>query len=319
MRQLLAVRLSRHDLVGTCHVPSHRALSGQKTQVGFLFLNAGHLPRDGHAGISTNAAESIAAMGHPVFRFDLPGLGDSPGQVPQTTDALFRMIHDGWFTEPARLLVQALCRRFQIPRLVLGGLCGAAGTALLVAQQEPYRVAGVVGIETEFFYPCPEPPVKSWQALLSRAAWLRLITGHSQFSSALHLPQTSLTRLVGRRLLPPHTDFALVSAWTQCVQRGMPVLLVMAEGKRRHIFYDQVQQSVLAGSSPGNLSVMTIAGTNHILTTGGAQPIVVRAMEAWAEHNFGRPQEPLEDDPPSVSQSPSRRIASLSAFVPEVA
>ena len=298
MRQVMTIATAGQEFVGTWHFPMH-AGPGQ-ADLAFLFFNAGHLPRDGHAGITTRAAEVLAQMGHHALRFDLPGLGDSPGQLPDKTDDLFQMIHDGWFVESALALAGELRRRFEFRRLVLGGLCGAAGTSLLMAEREPDWVAGIIAIEIEFFYPVPELPLTPMQSLFSRAAWLRLLSGHSRYSHTIGSLGGPVLSAVGPLLLPSFADRPLCHAFRAAVRRGIPMLVLAAEGKRRATFYDQIKKALIRGNPP-HLTDHMLAGTNHILTTGGAQAVALQHMQAWAVRHFPlRAGAQLDATPPNV-------------------
>jgi pimeloyl-ACP methyl ester carboxylesterase len=286
MRQIVTVQSAGYEFVGTWHLPVRPGgVAPRDRELAFLFFNAGHLPRDGHAGITVHAAELLAEMGHHALRFDLPGLGDSPGELPEKTDELFQMIHDGWYADPAVALTRELRRRHGFSQLVVGGLCGAAGTALLVAEREPDAVAGVVAIEMELFYPYPEPQLSPFQSLTSRAAWLRLLSGHSRYSHLLGPFGLPLLGALGHRVLPAFADRPLCLSYRSAVSRGLPVLVIAAEGKRRATFYDQVHKA-LVGGRPANLTSLLLPGTNHILTTGGAQQLALQHVSDWAMRNF---------------------------------
>jgi len=296
MRQVFPVRSAGYEFVGTHHRPELRA---PVTQPAFLFFNAGHLPRDGHAMIGARSADRLARLGFHVFRVDLPGLGDAPGEVPEHTDDLFRMIHEGAFVDPAREALRALRRLHGIDRFVVGGLCGAAGTAIHLATREPETVAGILAVELELFLPgFVDLPLPAREALLSRAAWLRLLTGHGRRSGWLPFSPEPLLPLIGPALLPDHTDRPLVEAFVSLVRRRMPMLVIMAARKRREIFYDQVCKALLGRSPRPWLTNVSLPGTNHILTTGDAQQAALAAVEAWA-HSFARarPGEPARATP----------------------
>jgi alpha-beta hydrolase superfamily lysophospholipase len=287
MRQVVVVQTGGYEFVGTWHLPPGGA--ERDPDVGFVFLNAGHLPRDGHAGISVRTAQALTRLGHHVMRFDLPGLGDSPGELPHKTDDLFQMIHDGWYAEPAVVLARELRRRFHFRRVVLGGLCGAAGTGLLAAVRDPDSIAGIVAIELELFQPVPEVPLNVRESLVSRAAWLRLLSGHSRYSHLVRIPGQPMLNWIGPALLPAHADRPLARALRDTVRRGTPVLVIMAAGKRREVFYDQVKKALLQGRPYPNLTEVSLPGTNHILTTGGAQAGAVEAVATWASSHFPSP------------------------------
>lgn len=79
-------------------------------------------------------ARALAAAGIPVFRFDLPGMGDSAGEP-------------AGFDHNDSAIQAALSQFFQVQpnmrEVVLLGLCDAASAAMIVAPTDP-RVSGLV-------------------------------------------------------------------------------------------------------------------------------------------------------------------------------
>ena len=290
MRHLLTWDYGQYRMAGTAHIPDvdplDAALGGPAPKIGFLFLNPGHLPRDGHAGLMVRLADEVCQQGHHAFRFDLPGLGDSEGLLPRTTAELFVMMHSGWFVEPALTLLRGLPERYGLDRMVVSGLCGGAGTALLAAAQVPELIAGVLAFEPEFFHPHPEKPVPPWRATLTRAGWLRFLSGQSRFSERFGMPRPELLELLGTRLLPPITDTRLVIALRDLAARGTPVATVMAGGQRRNKFLLQVCAVLFPYGIPAHLSVLSIPKTNHIFTTGGGRHTAIEAVTAWCRSTF---------------------------------
>ncbi|TQF11388.1 hypothetical protein FJV41_34380, partial [Myxococcus llanfairpwllgwyngyllgogerychwyrndrobwllllantysiliogogogochensis] len=147
MRELIQLDVKGHRLWGTFHPPA----TGTRRSVGVLFLNPGHVPRSGHGGLSVLAAERLSARGFPCFRVDLPGLGDSDGTLPETTSELYQLVCKGGFVEVASAVREELQRRYGLEGMLMGGLCGAATTALYLADREPEGVRGLFMFEPEFY------------------------------------------------------------------------------------------------------------------------------------------------------------------------
>ncbi|NOZ01887.1 MAG: hypothetical protein GXP54_08370 [Deltaproteobacteria bacterium] len=287
MRRVETVRAGEFDLVGTCHEPDDNGPEKPRG-IGFLFFNAGHVPREGHAGMIARIGDELANLGFPVFRFDLPGLGDSQGDLPVGLDDFFQIVHDGAYSEPAVALAKEVIARNGLSGLVLGGLCGGAATALFVADEAPEIVAGLVELEAEFLKPGSEDPEKLSSKLTSRASWLRLLTGHSRYRIGKLLPRGLLLRLFGRRLLPKRTNMRLVNIWQRIVEVELPVMVIMAGGRVRETFYDEVKQVLFGKADCPSVTVLSVPHTNHIFTTGNAPRLILRGVTDWATNHFAR-------------------------------
>jgi pimeloyl-ACP methyl ester carboxylesterase len=311
MRRVVELGEGSVRMVGTYHHPrsglgASSGLEGADSPA-FLFLNSGHMPRDGHASLVARMAEHVARLGYPSFRLDLPGLGDSPGQLPESLESLFQMMHDGCHVEPALAAARDIRRRYGFDTLVLGGLCAAAGTSLLAAARSPECVAGIVALELELFRPVAEVPLELGAAVRSRAAWLRLLTGHSRLNRVVPPIRGLVPGWLGRMLLPAHTDRPLVDALADFVARQKPLLLMMSAGNRRAAFFDQVRGVVLGRRAARSLRLCEIPGTNHIFTTGAAHEVVLERLGAWSREHF----RPCLSDP--VDRIEPFRIASPEA------
>src|ERR1700689_4683223 len=95
-RQLITLDADGILVRGTYHdVP--RKTTGSTSpdkRVGVLFLNPLSTPRALIGDSAVYWASSFAARGYPSFRLDLPGLGDTFGEVP---NELITFINDGGY------------------------------------------------------------------------------------------------------------------------------------------------------------------------------------------------------------------------------
>src|ERR1035437_5211404 len=72
---------------GTYHKPADQIdefdiVASARGRVGVVFLNTLSTPRAGFADSAVYWADAFAGSGYPSFRFDLPGLGDTCGEIP---------------------------------------------------------------------------------------------------------------------------------------------------------------------------------------------------------------------------------------------
>ncbi|MBZ4399378.1 hypothetical protein OWM54_01715 [Myxococcus sp. MISCRS1] len=301
MRELVQLDVKGHRLWGTYHPPA----PGTRRSVGVLFLNPGHVPRSGHGGLSVLAADRLASKGFACFRVDLPGLGDSAGELPETTAELYQHVCQGGFVEVASAVREELQRRFGLRGLLMGGLCGAATTALYLADQEPEGVPGLFMFEPEFYLSEQEASAvgegdvteaapgrlkRVTSKLFSYWGWMRMLTRENEYARLFkYVPfprQKLLDLLMDWDSLPAVANVPLVRAWQRVVRRGQPVLVMTAEGKLRDVFFDRIHRSALADLPHPNLSRVRLRGTNHIFTTGGAIEACVAELARWASASF---------------------------------
>ena len=291
MREVLELELAGRRLLGTRHVPS-----GPGSRMGVLLLNAGFAPRDGHGGLSALAADALAARGFPAYRVDLPGIGDSPGPLPARILDFFELVASGGFADVTTQLVRELCLREGLDRLVLGGLCGGAITAIIVGAREPARVCGLLLLEPEMYVTEPRTGAASkrrqlrglpgWlhDQVFNYWGWMRLLANEGPRSQWIPFPrQTILAFLRGRMDLPAVTNLPLVAAWRDLVLDARPSLVITAAGKMHEIFFDRINGVALRGIDTRSVEHIRLKHTNHIFTTGGAIEAVLSHVLPWVE------------------------------------
>lgn len=119
------------DMLGILTLPA----SGMPMRrIGVVVVVGGAQYRVGSHRQFVRLARRLAAAGHPVLRFDLPGMGDSPGEpVPFENTA-----------PHVAAAVEAMLRAAPVRHAVLWGLCDGASASLLYMQatQDP-RMTGL--------------------------------------------------------------------------------------------------------------------------------------------------------------------------------
>jgi pimeloyl-ACP methyl ester carboxylesterase len=291
MRNVLELEVAGERVVGTRHVPRAKG-----ARIGVLWLNAGFAPRDGHGGLAALTADALAAKGVPAYRFDLPRLGDSPGPLPARTLDFFEFVTSGGFTDVTTALVRELCVGEGLDRLVLGGLCGGAVTAIFVGAREPSRVCGLLLLEPEMYVVEPRIDVASQRHRLPRLlgrlgrhvfnywGWMRLLADEGPRSQWVPFPRRVVLALLRRRAgLPPVTNVPLVEAWRELVRNARPSLVITAAGKMPEIYFDRINDVALRGVDMRAVTHIRLTNTNHIFTTGGAIEAVQSHVLPWVE------------------------------------
>ena len=165
MRRLIEFACRGARLVGT--------LDDAASPVGLLIVSGGNEIRTGaHRGMALLAAD-ISALGHPVFRYDRRGIGDSDGD-----NAGFRSASDDLAAAAATFRREAP----QVTRMVGFGNCDAASTLALYGLE-----AGVDCVVLANPWVVDErddglPPAAAIRAryahrVISPSAWIRLVRG----------------------------------------------------------------------------------------------------------------------------------------------
>jgi pimeloyl-ACP methyl ester carboxylesterase len=316
VREIIHLTACGAPLVGTYH-----PAQGHTAQTGFLFLNFGYVPRDGHGGLAARASDRLAARGFPCFRVDLPSLGDSRGDLPDDSNVWFDEVRAGDHAPYAIAIIAELRARYGLRGVVVGGLCAAAITALYAVDRDDPGISGVALLEPELYIsprivdpeatgksvpPPPPPPIENtahgargWiksklrsrrvtERLFSYWGWMRVLTGDSPYAKYLPVPRRLISAMLmlQKDKLPDVTNYPVVACWRRAVERRVPMLVVTAEGKMRELFFDRVNAVVLANADMRSVTRVRLAGTNHIFTTGGAIDAVGEALIDWGSRNF---------------------------------
>ncbi|MEZ4394997.1 MAG: hypothetical protein R3A48_28300 [Polyangiales bacterium] len=102
-----------------------------------LWLSAGQKVRQGAWRMNVVIARRLAAIGVPVLRFDYHGIGDSEGddRHGQFVMDLYGFIQTGGFRGDVSAAAAYLRSRVGPQRLVIGGLCGGAISALFASSR----------------------------------------------------------------------------------------------------------------------------------------------------------------------------------------
>jgi pimeloyl-ACP methyl ester carboxylesterase len=284
--------------VGTYHAPE----GPSPKRVAYLFVNPGHVPRDGHGGLAAKACDRLAARGYPCFRFDLPALGDSPGPLPTLAEELYAFVADAGYVPVTLDLMSAIRERHPVDGVVLGGLCGAAVTGIYAADRAPGAVRGLILFEPELFRVAPQGDDARATAeeeqtngrmkrvtskLFSYWGWMTILTMENQYAKYVPLPREAILRvLMNREDLPSVANVPLVEAWQRVVGRRTPTLVVTAKGKVREVFFDRINRVALKRVPTASMEHVRLEGTNHIFTTGGAIDRVIGLLERWSDEHL---------------------------------
>lgn len=154
-------------------IASQPAQGAPAQRLGVLIVVGGAQYRVGSHRQFRQLALCLSEAGFPVLRFDLPGMGDSPGELPAFEDTAPHI---------AAAIDGLLAQRPELDGVALWGLCDGASASLLYVQatQDP-RVAGLALLNPWVRSEAGEARarVKHYyrQRLMEPAFWRKLLAG----------------------------------------------------------------------------------------------------------------------------------------------
>lgn len=258
-----------------------------------IFLNSGILHHVGASRLYVRIARKLAEMGHPCFRFDFSGIGDSEPRRDTLAAAESAVVE----TREAMDLVGA--RKGGVDRFILIGLCSGADMAFKTAQVDE-RVVGLVQLDP-FAYRTPGYWLRHYGLkLFSAKAWRRFVRVRYQRWQDARAPKPPVSEGEAatyvapeyRRRFPPREQVA--EAMRALVGRKVQMLHVFSDEQTEHINhgaqYARAFPDVEFGDS---LEVVYVSHAAHTITELGDQNRVIEAIGAWS----ARAVEPLESSP----------------------
>jgi pimeloyl-ACP methyl ester carboxylesterase len=247
--------------------------------IGMVFLNSLSLPRTATGDSAVYWAESLAECGYPSFRLDLPGLGDSPGDIPTE---LLNFINAGGYASIASAKIKELVERFGLSGVVIVGHCAGVVSAICAAAGCMEECRGLVLMDPYFHLPQAVRPkvrrgLSDW-ALQSRLGGV--------FSNIYDRLRDILLVLRGNRP-PRNANFALLSRWREVATTGLPILLLKAPARKttgtkpRVGEFDYLKHVLRLAGRNRNVVVELIQGTDHSFANRLGREAVRRHIERW--------------------------------------
>jgi pimeloyl-ACP methyl ester carboxylesterase len=286
-REVVTVVVGGNCLRGTYHKSQNerggfRTGLGEKNRTGVLFLNPGFQPRAASGDSAVYWAESLAKCGYPCFRMDLPGLGDSDGDVP---DKMLDVVNAGGYAATVSALIKELAQRFSLSGIVIVGLCAGAVTALFAGAVSK-ECKGLVLMDPYFFL--PQERTKIREELTHWSSWSRL----GALASNLYYRFRYLRLLLTGNRPPKNANFSLLRVWKQLASAGMPILLLKAPAYRasgvkpRVGEFDYISYLQAHSGRASRVTIQFVEGTNHSFADRAGRAAVRRHTEQWLNACF---------------------------------
>lgn len=269
LRELISIDWAGRSIHGTYHKPFCSGRS--KPTLGFLFLNYGTTPRSGGSDVTVYWADSFAKLGYPSFRIDVPGLGDSDGDLPRDMVGYANAINAEHYTAAISAVVKAVSERFHLSGVVLQGQCAGAVAAIFAATASKY-VKGLVLI-TPYFH-------------LQMDSVARTKIGSMAAQNPIGRPVRWLYQTLKRHLrperLPRNANRNLIRCWNKLTYSELPMLVMTHDDEHRG-YFNYIEYLQKSNSNRGQIVVKPIAGHS--------KEAYSTAAENWLRYHF-----PVEKD-----------------------
>lgn len=269
-------------LRGTFHKPASDA--DTRGRVGIVLLNSLSLPRAATGDSAVYWASAFADAGYPSFRFDLPGLGDTAGEIP---NELLNFINAGEYGPITSAKVKELVGRFALAGVVLVGHCAGTVSALYAASGCSDECKGLILLDPYFHLPQAVRPkvrrgLSEW-ALHSRLGGLL---------GNVYDRLKSIRRYLKRNAPPQNANVRLLACWKKLAATGLPILLCKAPSRKatgtkpRVGEFDYLQHVLQLAGSRSQVVVELIEGTDHSFANRAGRLAVCQRAEAWLHSNL---------------------------------
>jgi pimeloyl-ACP methyl ester carboxylesterase len=271
------------------------------SRVGIVFLNSLSVPRTATGDSAVYWADKFAECGYPSFRLDLPGLGDSEGDLPAE---LLDYINAGSLAAGGTVLVRELIQRFKLAGVVIVGHCAGAVSAIYIASSLT-DCRGLVLLDPYFHLPQALRP-RMRQKLSNWAL-------HNSFgrvaSNVYDLLRKAMLQLGGNHL-PENANLGLLRRWAEVASSGMPILLFKAPARKakgtnpRAGEFDYLAYSLKVAGLRSKVAVQFTKDTDHSFANRAGRSAVRQPTENWLQTHF-----PLERKLPAAVLSIDRQPA----------
>jgi pimeloyl-ACP methyl ester carboxylesterase len=249
---------------------------------GIVFLNPGFLPRAGHADSAVHWADSFAKAGYPAFRLDMPGLGDSDGEVPLK---LLDFINAGGYASLVSAAIKELVERFNLSGVAIVGLCAGSVSALYTAAATR-ECRGVVILDPYFFLSYERTKLR--EEFSRWSSWSRI----GALVSDIYDRARYLRLLLRRSKLPRNANLPLLRAWNKLASAGVPILVFKAPGlkapdlKPRVGEFDYLSYLRSVSHRTARIEIKLVPGANHSFADETGRNAVRYETEGWMRTYF---------------------------------
>lgn len=332
MRKCIEITVQGLRLRGVVHVPSLQANSGLDG-MGVVILHPGFLPRSAQSDSAVTMADTLARNGIPTVRIDLPGLGDSEGDLPEDSFTFIDQVQEGGLADIAFECVERIKSRLGWRRVIVGGHCGGAITAFFAAAARKQNwPAGIFALDVIYYLVRPiHPPVKSSNGAvvrpprglrrevlrneirlallnsplggpLQKAAqrsreWIKALKPRGGTPAPLDRKPSNPESLA-RPVLPAEANIKLLTSVEKLLLSELPILFVTADDPTKPSDFNYT--GYMLARHAGRATHSKLTGTDHGFISGDGKSRVSECVLNWILGVFPKPPVPNRDLLPNV-------------------
>lgn len=264
------------DMLGIVSLPT----AGTPTQpIGVVIVVGGAQYRTGSHRQFTQLARFLAQAGYPVLRFDLPGMGDSPGELPSFED-----------TAPhIAAAIDGLQRQHPgVERVVLWGLCdGASASLLYMDATHDARIAGLAllnpWVRSEVSLARARVKHYYWQRLREPEFWRKLVRGGVGWR-ALHGLADNVSKMGQHSPQAVSFQDRMAQGW---LAFDSPILLMLSERDltaQEFVEHAEISSAWAGWSKIVSLSTHTLPQADHTCSMHSSTRLVECHVLQWLEN-----------------------------------
>lgn len=283
-RKLITLHGEGFPIRGTYHPARDEGIRlDERRRIGVLFLNSLSLPRAATGDSAVEWAESLAETGYPCFRVDLPGLGDSAGDLPSD---LLNYINEGGFARAASEIARLIKDQFDLKGIVIAGHCAGAVSALFAADITP-ECKGLVLMDMYFHLPQAVRP--KFRRYMSDWA-LKSALGRLMSKVYDRIRQLNLNLQPDN--LPENANLRLLRCWKRVASSGQPILMLKAPARKavgtkpRAGEFDYLNYAMNTRGPQARVQLRFAAGTDHSFANRKGRASVRCEIGTWLDTYF---------------------------------
>ncbi len=262
------------NMLGIVSVPDDSAMLEQLADTpAILLLNSGLIHKVGPYRMSVELARKLARAGYVVFRFDLPGIGDSTGY--KTTEG-----YKNRTVNEISSAMDSITKRYNKKNFISIGLCTGAMNSHVIASSD-IRVQGAIMLDA-YSYPTMKFLVRRYAGKLHRIfhpeTILRVFNGIFNKTDCKY--QSGVKEGIDYWQQPPKSeiqnDLALM------MSRDVKLLYIYSGGVSEVYNYEkQFEETFSSVDFKGNLNVRYLEKVDHTYTLQSDRDDMLGIIEQW--------------------------------------